>query len=141
MLKQWSERLSDRIRAALDAGDRELARRLALEGDGEARSLAKEYTLMYKGLGITVRVLLGLLGDLFGRGAAAPGAERALTDLLARFRADMIAALHRACPDDAEAVALGEATAAAGDGRLRMELDATAALLPKIGRASCRERV
>ncbi len=128
-LRQWSERLSDRIRAALDAGDRELARRLALEGDGEARTLAKEYTLMYKGLGITVRILLGLLGDLFGRGAAPPEAERALTDLLARFRADMIAALRRACPDDADAAAVGEAAAAGVAGRLRMELDATAALL------------
>jgi hypothetical protein len=140
MLRQWSERLSDRIRAALDAGDRELARRLVLEGDGEARSLAKEYMLMYKGLGITVRVLLGVLGDLFGRDAAPPGAERALTDLLARFRTDMIAALRRACPDDAEVAALGEATVTAGAGRLRMELDATAALLTDAERPFSREQ-
>jgi len=140
MLRQWSERLSDRIRAALDAGDRELARRLALEGDGEARSLTKEYTLMYRGLGITVRVLLGILRDLIGRDTAPPGAERALTDLLARFRVDMIAALRRACPDDAEATAVDEQTAAAGVGRLRMELDATAALLAGAERLFTREQ-
>jgi hypothetical protein len=140
VLRQWSERLSDRIRSALDAGDLGLARRLGLEGDGEARSLAKEYTLMYKGLGITVRVLLGILGDLFGRGGASPEAERALTDILARFRTDMIAALRRACPDDAEAAALGEVAVADGASRLRMELDVTTAQLGEIERLFIREQ-
>jgi hypothetical protein len=82
----WGERLSDRIRRAIAAGDRAEARRLALEGDGQARSLAKEYALMYRGLGITLRVLLGLLA---GRAARAPAAAAALAALLARFRRDM----------------------------------------------------
>src|SRR3972149_1080628 len=46
---EWGRRLSDRLRAALDAGDLGTARRLALEGDGQARSLEKEYVLMYRG--------------------------------------------------------------------------------------------
>jgi hypothetical protein len=52
----------------------------------------------------------------------------------------MIAALRRACPDDAEAAALGEPSVAAGDARLRMELDATAALLAEIERLFAREQ-
>lgn len=38
----WGRRLSDRIRAALDAGDLGGARRLARDGDGLARSLERE---------------------------------------------------------------------------------------------------
>jgi hypothetical protein len=49
---QWGRRLSDAIREALDAGDLASARRLALDGDGQARSLEKKYALMYRGLGI-----------------------------------------------------------------------------------------
>jgi hypothetical protein len=84
----WGERLSDRIRRAIAAGDRAGARRLALEGDGQARSLAKEYALMYRGLGITLRVLLPLLAARAGRAAAA---SDALAALLARFGQDMLA--------------------------------------------------
>ena len=87
MPQDWGRRLSDRIRAALDAGDLQSARRLAIEGDGQARSLSKEYALMYRGLGITIRVLLGLLGQLPERAA--------LVTLLRRFRGDMVALMAR----------------------------------------------
>ena len=79
-IHEWGRRLSDAIRVALDAGDLHAARRLALEGDGQARSLAKEYALMYRGLGITVRVLLGLLADT---------ASAEVAELARRFRLDM----------------------------------------------------
>lgn len=84
MTHDWGTRLSDRIRAALDAGDLPGARHLALDGDGQARSLEKEYSLMYRGLGITLRVLLDLLPGTLARlprAAAAPP----LISLLARF--------------------------------------------------------
>lgn len=91
---EWGERLSDRIRAALAAGDLPAARRLALEGDGQARSLAREFALMYKGLGITIRLMLDLAGE---RAARAPEtATAALTGLLQRFRRDMLARLEEA---------------------------------------------
>jgi hypothetical protein len=86
--EEWGRRLSDAIRGALAAGDLPAARRLALEGDGQARSLDKEYALMYRGLGITVRVLLGLLGDMPAHPDRIP--------LLRRFRTDMIALAARA---------------------------------------------
>ncbi len=60
----WGTRLADAIRAALARGDRPRAQRLALEGDGLARDLAREYTFMLHGLGITVRIVLGQLVDL-----------------------------------------------------------------------------
>src|SRR3990170_8108802 len=74
---EWGRRLSDAIRAALDAGDLGTARRLALEGDGQARSLAKEYALMYRGLGITIRVLLPLLRETAAHADASRGAAAA----------------------------------------------------------------
>lgn len=84
----WARRLSDRMRAALAAGDLAGARRLATEGDGQARSLEKEYTLMYRGLGITLRVLLDLVPGTLAR-LPSPAAALAVVDLLARFRTDM----------------------------------------------------
>lgn len=95
---EWGQRLSDRLRRVLAAGDLEAARRLALEGDGQARSLAKEYTLMYKGLGITIRLLLDLLGKTV---ASAPEgtrdrAARALMALLLKFRREMAHLLQEA---------------------------------------------
>jgi hypothetical protein len=84
----WGTRLSDRIRAALEAGRWTDAERLCLDGDGQARSLAKEYALMYKGLGITLRVLLDVAGASCAR-APAPVAEQALADLLGRFCRDL----------------------------------------------------
>jgi len=89
-MREWGRRLSDAIRAALDAGDLAAARRLALEGDGQARSLAKEYALMYRGLGITVRVLLRLLADT--------GPEE-VAGLSSRFRLDMA---HLMAPPDSD---------------------------------------
>src|SRR3970282_1255777 len=79
---EWGQRLSDRLRDALDAGDLASARRLALEGDGQARSLEKEYVLMYRGLGITIRVLLRLVGERPARAGLVP--------LLRRLRGDML---------------------------------------------------
>jgi hypothetical protein len=84
----WGVRLSDRIRAAVTAGRWAEAERLCLEGDGQARSLAKEYALMYKGLGITLRVLLDLAHEAFGRAPSA-SAARALLDVLRRFQRDL----------------------------------------------------
>jgi hypothetical protein len=72
-LEQLGRRLSDAIRAALDSGDAATARRLAVEGDGQARNLAKEYGLMYRGLGITIRILLGLIGETAARADASSG--------------------------------------------------------------------
>ncbi|MEK7370657.1 MAG: hypothetical protein AAB265_04300, partial [candidate division NC10 bacterium] len=89
-MSEWGRRLSDAIREALARGDLASARRLALEGDGQARSLEKEYALMYKGLGITIRVLLGQLRDLSARGD--------LAALLDRFRRDMAALAAEAYP-------------------------------------------
>ena len=64
---EWGIRLSDRVRAALSAGHIEVARRLVAEGDGMAKSLEKEYSLMVKGLGITIRILLDLVEEAAGR--------------------------------------------------------------------------
>jgi len=58
---EWGRRLADAVRVALAAGDFAEARRLAIEGDGQARDLAREYMYMFRGLGVTVRVLLGQL--------------------------------------------------------------------------------
>ena len=85
---EWGQRLSDRLRDALDAGDLASARRLALEGDGQARSLEKEYVLMYRGLAITIRVLLRLVGERPARAGLVP--------LLRRFGRDMAALMDTA---------------------------------------------
>ncbi|HWS74864.1 MAG TPA: hypothetical protein VN324_06935 [Quisquiliibacterium sp.] len=60
-IERWGLRLTDALRAELRAGNFSGARGLAVEGDGQARSLAGEYTLMVRGLGITIGVILGLL--------------------------------------------------------------------------------
>jgi hypothetical protein len=88
-IKDWGQRLSDRIRAALAAGDVAAARRLVVEGDGQARSLEKEYSLMYRGLGITLRVLLDLMPRVLPRMHDTKAAETALRTLLSSFRTDM----------------------------------------------------
>lgn len=131
---EWGRRLSDRIRRALDEGDLEGARRLALEGDGQARSLEKEYALMYKGLGITVRILLDLVGGTVARRA---GQERepagaALAALLLRFRREMIALLQQAYPEEVARQAIGdmaEGPGSASAGELGDDLARTARLL------------
>jgi hypothetical protein len=96
--RPWGRRLSDAVRAAIERGDLAAARRLALEGDGEARSLDKEYALMYRGLGITLRVIVGLLAETVGR-AGGDADRAAATALLRRFRremADLAAGAYRA---------------------------------------------
>jgi hypothetical protein len=95
----WGVRLSDRIRRAIEAGDLARARALAQHGDGLARSLASEYTLMVKGLGITIRVVLDLLpgtlercvrGDCERTGSpSTTGPTARLGVLLADFRAGL----------------------------------------------------
>ncbi|MCC7288032.1 MAG: hypothetical protein IT503_17800 [Burkholderiaceae bacterium] len=60
----WGRRLSDALRDAIRTGDLEAARLLCLNGDGQSLGLAKEYSLMFKGLAGTVRVLLAQLSDL-----------------------------------------------------------------------------
>ena len=127
---EWGERLSDRIRRAIAAGDLGSARRLAIEGDGQARSLEKEYALMYKGLGITLRVLVGLLVDTVGPAGpdAAGSPAAALGSLLRRFCVDMRALMASAYPPEALAAALpGRGPDEVGE--LGEEVGATAALL------------
>jgi hypothetical protein len=90
---EWGRRLTDAVRAALAAADIGQARRLVLEGDGQARSLAREYTLMYRGLGITIRVMLPLLREAAGR-LSDLQRDRGLAEivtLLREFRRDMSA--------------------------------------------------
>lgn len=120
----WGRRLSDALRAALDAGDIALARRLALEGDGQARSLAKEYTFMYRGLGITIRVLLPLLGATATRAdASSGGAESAVAaaSLIYRFRHRIGEAMLRVWSD--------QVCASEAQGSLAEEIERTARAL------------
>ncbi|MSQ67453.1 MAG: hypothetical protein EXR83_04575 [Gammaproteobacteria bacterium] len=84
-MADWGKRLSDTLRAALAAGDLATAARLVEDGDGMARSLAKEYTLMYRGLGITLRVMQPLLLALALRTAK----EEALCAHLRDFAQDI----------------------------------------------------
>jgi hypothetical protein len=101
-IEEWGRRLSDALRAALEPGDFALARRLALEGDGQARSLAKEYTFMYRGLGITIRVLLPLLRETAIRADGASGgadAQSAAASLIHRFHTGLADAMLRAWGD------------------------------------------
>ena len=78
---EWGRRLSDALRATLESDDLARARRLVLEGDGQTRSLAKEYTFMYRGLGITIQVLLRLLAGLPGGVSTAPMVRRFSDDI------------------------------------------------------------
>jgi len=63
-MAEWGRRLSDTLRIALRKGDLERAAAVVENGDGMARSLAKEYSLMYRGLGITIRVMVESLTGL-----------------------------------------------------------------------------
>ncbi|MBK8763596.1 MAG: hypothetical protein IPM01_02775 [Burkholderiaceae bacterium] len=92
----WGRRLSDALRAAIGRNDLAAALALARDGDGQARSLASEFLLMSRGLGITVRVLLGQLGGLTGGLTPSSGTvpdsqalERDLRRLLADFRGSL----------------------------------------------------
>ena len=95
---QWGRRLTDAIRAALESGDLAEARRLILEGDGQTRSLAREYTLMYRGLGTTIRVMLPLLRESASHAVAADRdvAHAEVVALVRGFRRDMTALMTRA---------------------------------------------
>jgi hypothetical protein len=95
---EWGIRLSDRVRAALSAGDIEVARRLVAEGDGMAKSLEKEYSLMAKGLGISIRALLDLVEDAARR--ATDEGRRALSETLRLFCGDIEKLA--CCDEDAE---------------------------------------
>jgi hypothetical protein len=100
----WGVRLSDRIRQAIAIGDLAGARTLAQHGDGLARSLASEYTLMVKGLGITIRVLLDLLPETLERSARrhdAPTGSRSIDDAAARL-AGILRDFRAALAPDAE---------------------------------------
>ncbi len=90
-MQEWGRRLSDALRSALESQDLTEARRLALEGDGQTRGLAKEYTFMVRGLGITIALLLRLLGETVARADAEAGAAAAaeLKDLIQRFRTEL----------------------------------------------------
>jgi len=120
-MNQWGLRLSDTLRETLRRGDLAAAASLVERGDGMARSLAKEFNMMYRGLGITIRVMLESLARL----AADTGTEAALAAHCARFASDMNRLMHEAWdaplapapanPSATEAAALVVATLAAGE--------------------------
>lgn len=87
----WGQRLSDAMRAALAAGDCEGACRLALQGNGQVHDLAREYTFMSRGLGITLRVMMGLLTQEVA--AADIAANTAAHDDLIAVLAKLLASL------------------------------------------------
>ncbi|MBI2206053.1 MAG: hypothetical protein HYU41_19615 [Candidatus Rokubacteria bacterium] len=110
---EWGRRLSDRVRAALGRGDLATARRLVVEGDGETPSLEKEYALMYRTLGATVRVVFRLLGEAVARSRAPRAAARAdAAALVHRFHVDLATLYDRSGIEARDAVErLGEAQA------------------------------
>ena len=106
---QWGRRLADGVRAALAEGNRGAACRLAQQGDGQARDLAREYALMARGLGITLLVMLRLLMQRADRGAddgaATAAASDDLTELLAKLLAGLTRAARRESSDGGQAAA------------------------------------
>lgn len=99
---EWGRRLSDALRAALESRDFVLGRRLALDGDGQARSLGKEFTFMYRGLGVTIRVLLPLLREKALRADALSAGAGSACDaalLIYRFRNDFAEIMRRVWGD------------------------------------------
>jgi len=89
-IERWGLRLSDALRAELRAGNFDAARGLAVDGDGQARSLAGEYTLMVRGLGITIGVILRLLERSAREAPAGDGSSlQELRALLDRFRREL----------------------------------------------------
>jgi hypothetical protein len=87
----WGLRLSDRLRTALEDGDFVGAALLARDGDGHARSLAREFTFMYRGLGIAIRVIMNALPDV----VAPFQLEAEAAALVARFRTELGARIER----------------------------------------------
>jgi hypothetical protein len=118
----WGARLSDRIRSALDAGQWAEAERLCVEGDGQARSLAKEYALMYKGLGLTLRVLLDLAGEACARTPSA-SADRDLVGVLEGVHQDLGRLMERAYGEAMGAGRGDQAPAGAVSGHLAAARD------------------
>jgi hypothetical protein len=90
---QWGRRLTDKVREALAQGDRVAACRLALEGDGQARDLARDYALMARGLGVTLHVMQRLLMQRAANGAGEEVATRAADVDLAALLDRLLAAL------------------------------------------------
>lgn len=103
----WGCRLSDAVREALVAGRLEDAQKLARDGDGQTRSLAKEYAYMFRGLGTTIRVLLPLLQSTLRRDDEPARAQ--LVAVLRRFHTEMRAAMAEAY-DTAASIATPAAT-------------------------------
>ncbi|HMM75920.1 MAG TPA: hypothetical protein PJ986_09440 [Gammaproteobacteria bacterium] len=122
-MEQWGRRLSDTLRAALREGDFERAAALVAHGDGMARSLAKEYSLMYRGLGITIRVMLESLAGL----AREWGVEDALVAHCRAFVGDLnrlyAAAWQGAAQPVPAAMSVAEASALVGATLAAGELD------------------
>lgn len=120
-MEQWGRRLSDTLREALGQGDLARAAELVENGDGMARSLAKEYNMMYRGLGITIRVMLGSLNRL----AREWQVEEALVEHCRAFVLDLNRLIGAAWQGDAQvvpaaltvdsAIALVASTLAAGE--------------------------
>ena len=142
---EWGQRLSDRIRVTLESGDLKTVRQLALQGDGQARSLEKEYTLMYKGLGITIRILLDLLGKT-AAGEAVPdrdAARKTLAYLLLRFRREMVALLQQAYAERVTGEAIHDLPGllASWPADLGRELASTGRLLDEAESLFAREQV
>ncbi len=102
---EWGRRLGDALREAIGAGDFARARGLALDGDGQARNLAGEFAFMARGLGITLRVMLGALLDT----VESEGCDRARA-------AGAAALVRRSCEDLAQAPA--------PDDRLELQVEA-----------------
>lgn len=147
-MNQWGRRLSDTLRETLRGGDLAAAAVLVEQGDGMARSLAKEFSMMYRGLGITIRVMLGSLRGL----AAELGCERELATHCARFAADMQRLTHEAWgapaaasptdPSAAEAAGLVVDTLTAGEaGFDRAHADNAAATLEAVRAGDARAAI
>lgn len=97
-LSQWGRRLSDTIRGKLAEGDNTEALRLIEHGDGQTKSLAKEYALMYRGLGVTVRAILEAL-RMDDDATPDAGAARLVHQFRGRFTEAMRQAWGDAPPD------------------------------------------
>ncbi|MCL4767452.1 MAG: hypothetical protein KJZ80_14585 [Hyphomicrobiaceae bacterium] len=127
-LHEWGRRLSDTLRAALVREDYAAAGRLAREGDGQARSLAKEYAFMIRGLDLTIQILLRLLGETIEHSKPQTGSRTGsaaaddLVDLVCRFRAGLAGSSERA-PEARQPLAdeLASAGRVLGASRARFE--------------------
>ncbi len=104
--EHWGRRLSDALRGALGAADLAEARRLALEGDGQSRSLAKEYALMFRGLCITVGVLMEQMRAAACSGAALTAAAQLVREFRQGFAQDVAEAWGGPLPGGESAAAL-----------------------------------